>query len=118
MNDLSWFIYFADVIPTISLGIGLSSCILLVLYVIMFLACAADEELENIPKIVHKGAIIVLALFVFNFSLPSKQAMYLIAASEVGEEVLKTPEATKSLKLINNWLDEQLEKDAAVKTTN
>lgn len=40
--------------------------------------------------------------------LPSKETVYAIAASEMGEELLKTPTAAKATKALDAWLDKQI----------
>lgn len=51
------------------------------------------------------GAAIVLVVF------PSTQTIYAIAASEMGEEVIKSPTAGKAVKALDAWLDQQIVKN-------
>jgi hypothetical protein len=41
---------------------------------------------------------------------PSRETIYAIAASELGEEALKSSAATKAQQALNAWLDKQIEK--------
>lgn len=49
-----------------------------------------------------------LAAWFLAAAAPSKETVYAIAASEMGEELLKTPTATKAVKALDAWLDKQL----------
>jgi len=55
-----------------------------------------------------------LSLFLFVLSivganaLPSKDTVYAIAASEVGESVLNSPTGSKAVQALNAWLDRQI----------
>jgi hypothetical protein len=42
-----------------------------------------------------------------SFLVPSKDTFYLIAASQAGEQAIKTPEFLKVRNVLNKWLDEQ-----------
>lgn len=43
--------------------------------------------------------------------LPSRDTMYAIAASQVGEQALKTPLAEKAEKALEAWLNKQTKTD-------
>jgi hypothetical protein len=47
------------------------------------------------------------ALWGGSFLVPSKDTFYLIAASQAGEQAIKTPEFLKVRNVLNKWLDEQ-----------
>lgn len=48
------------------------------------------------------------AVLVSTNFIPSRDTFYAIAASEMGEQALKTPIATKAGKALEKWLDEQI----------
>jgi hypothetical protein len=68
------------------------------------------DKLNAMWKPFLKAAIIVGLVGAVT---PSEKTIYAIAASEYGEEVLKTPEATKARQALNAWLDEQIKKQDA-----
>ena len=41
--------------------------------------------------------------------IPSRETVYAIAASEMGEEIVKSATAGKAMKALNAWLDKQVE---------
>lgn len=65
------------------------------------------------------GSVIFPLLWVFAAAVPPKETIYAIAASEMGEELMKTPTATKAVKALDAWLDKQLaEQVKATPATN
>jgi len=113
MNDLSWFLYLAGVLPDIAstvfnLGLISLTCIS------PLLALASTIDLKEGPfckpvkwpvKIVGAS---VAAIFVSSF-VPDSDTMYAIAASEIGEEVLESETGNKAVDALNSWLDDQIE---------
>lgn len=117
MNQLSWFIYMADVLPGAASASRITctviASILLIVTpiagVIMTAAGDGDVFLAFAKKVKLFFAIPGLFFLAFLGNLvPQKETFYLIALSEGGEEVLKAPEFQKVRKAVNNWLDEQL----------
>lgn len=53
------------------------------------------------------GTLCVLTAFTAA-ALPSKDTVYAIAASQLGEQVLKTPLANKAEQAVETWLDKQI----------
>ncbi len=49
-----------------------------------------------------------IVCWVLAAATPSKETVYAIAASEMGEELLKTPTAAKATKALDAWLDKQI----------
>lgn len=102
MNNLSWMIYLAGVAE------GLQAVLILGALVgsgATAIICVAEEEFTKAAKRTLTIAAVAAMLAVF---LPGKQAVYAIAASEFGEEALKTPEANKARAALNAWLDKQI----------
>jgi len=113
MNSLSWMIYIADVVGSIKTitGTAVIVTVAFVGIVLLFLPLILDIDDDAGPAL--KRAIKPVAIFVIAVALiytvtPSTNTIYAIAASEYGEEALKTPEATKARAALNAWLDAQL----------
>ena len=139
MNDLSWMIYFADISPSLARFVGVVSCVLAVIsaFMVMIYVAGSEETHERYtydsdgrrsgPPIVEYTdaarsyqrlrftlwtAPLFLLLCGASNLMPSKETIYLIAASESGEYLLETPEAAKAMAVVNKWLDKQLADDA------
>lgn len=125
MNDLSWMLYFASVVPQVSTAICVFSVLMFLITAPLFLMGVGevewfprDEEANyRVNKRLRKilPLLIVFPLLWFStFLVPGdKETFYAIAASEMGEEVLKTPEVGKARQALNKWLDEQLSTEEA-----
>jgi len=75
-----------------------------------------DESTLEAVKTYHKGILtlsrrlfitFVVSLVVF-VATPRAETVYAIAASEMGEKVLKTPTAQKAFQALDAWLDKQI----------
>jgi hypothetical protein len=126
MNSVSWFIYLVDIIGKaehffqVSLFLVGMWIVLKCLFSATFFMNgfgddqkAAAQMFKSKPKY-----IIFLVLSIVTIFIPSKQAIYLIAGSEMGEEIVKTEEAKKIRSLVNKqihiWsekLDKQIVED-------
>lgn len=116
MNSLSWMIYLADVLD----GIQKTAVTVAVFGGLIALATNAahvvysveeyDKDTAKALKPYARGTLITaLIALVLALVAPSKETIYAIAASEMGEEVLQSPEATKARAALNAWLDKQIE---------
>ena len=128
MNNLSWLLYLADVLPTASGWLTGLCSFTLVLSTFLFFAFGMtgffgeEQKYLSNPKywsefaftaafarrcrklwVVMTAAVLVI---VGCLLIPSKETFYLIAASQTGEEVLKTPEAAKIRTALNKYLDD------------
>lgn len=121
MNNLSWFVYLAD----ISQSLTVFAIIFLVLSTIVFVIFAlvyvneydADDRKELVERLValKKGwtiPLILLALFVV-VVVPSKQTMYTMAASEMSEEAYKSEQGQKIVQALSSWVEEKIKPDNA-----
>ena len=114
MNSLSWFLYAADVLgnlqPVLGIvgGLGFSCAAL---------ACVMAWSLEDWepgPVLARRFLLLgTLPCLVIACLIPSKNTMYAMAASEVGERVVMseqvkgiTADATKALQ---QWIKKQIE---------
>lgn len=110
MNSLSWMLYLADAAN----GVGVLFAFLgsVGLTATSFFGCGFyfGDGNHALAKTVLKWgySISIPALFVYAL-IPSKTTIYAIAASEMGEEVIKSPTAGKAMKALDAWLDRQIE---------
>lgn len=132
MNSLSWMIYLADVTQGVGIATLLSSCAAVVcggIATIVYLThrfeepstyrCDTTEEKDAkiarwndskafAGKLATRLLIGGACLALVTSLIPSSTTIYAIAASEMGEDVLKTPTATKAMKALDAWLDRQI----------
>ncbi len=112
MNSLSWFVYLADSIPNLSsVGVGL----IILAGVLAFAMPPKGVEAFSKDHIPFSGflaktpyCVLILGLLLSIFT-PSKETIYLIAGSEAGEMVIKTPEAQELMNDIHMVIKNQLE---------
>lgn len=136
MNTLSWLIYLADVADSVGWAFDclfFVSMIAGVILAFVWKAAAADAAAEK-DKPNKSGAAeislgcrrglfrICLPIFLLTFFLsglvPNKETVYAIAASELGETVLKSDTGNKAVNALNAWLDEQIGGDNNAADTN
>lgn len=102
MNTLSWLIYFADIVSNLQ---GLLTTIA----VIMGTACVIAIGPIEIPiKRVRLWIVVAALVSVIAALLPSKNTVYAIAASELGEQVLVSNTGKKAVAALEAWLDAQV----------
>lgn len=120
MNRLSWLIYWADTLPKVSTWLCFVSFLGFLIFGVITLLGATNffgdgdkhEELGRTAERFRKvwfAPVIFFLLWGGSFLVPEKDTFYLIAASEAGEEITKTPEVAKVRQVINKWLDAQIE---------
>lgn len=136
MNSLSWLLYAADISGRMSMTFGLVAtfsaigcAVAGVGYVITKIVHETDND--EVPAVVVRmvgraGAVLAL-VFVISCAVavlaPSRNTIMLIAASEVGETVLASPQAqaiggeagelaTDSLRVLRKFINEQLDTPA------
>lgn len=116
MNTLSWLLYLAEVLHNLGIFLGIIGMIACLIGGAATLVSAVDksssypcEGVDTVIKISSRILIAGLFALALSMLLPSKQAMYMIAVSEMGEEATKTAEFAKVRKIINEYLDEALE---------
>lgn len=105
MNELSWLIYLADLASSIG---GIAAAVLVIAIIagtVYTLAVAIDDEEFK----VHSPTLAVIAVAALVVTVtPSKNTIYAIAASEMGEKALATPVVNKATKALEAWLDRQI----------
>ena len=121
MNNLVWLLYFANVSESLSTALSILSLFFvawgLVLWVVDFdtrydrFGYYTDKMRTGytlgLPKQSKNLMIVAICCLTFASFLPSKETIYAIAASEVGEQILKTPLVSKAEKALEVWLDKQ-----------
>lgn len=126
MNELSRLIYWADVSGrTGNAIIAFVVIVALVGGVTTIVGFTAAESYStdsaNVPKWRKLGfralfltPTLMVALIVAAVLAPSRDAMYAIAASQMGERLIATPTANKAVRALDAWLDRQIAPPAAV----
>lgn len=118
MNTVSWFLYGADVINNLAVVLIIS----LILFggalaaMIIIRAIYNDDQTNGRtdPKWLPYTPILKKFIWVLLGALlvaiiPAKQTLYMIAASEVGEVVVNTPEAKELLNETRNAILRQVQ---------
>lgn len=141
MNQLSWLLYLAEVAQNLSVFffvggaaslIGAAICLMMASFEAdmaksRYRYYSADDaeaiiHLKNrkrLQKSVVPIIITGLVLFLVSGLIPRKQTIYLIAASELGEQVLRDERVVdvtnKSFMAIEAFLDQQIAKSSPLK---
>jgi len=124
MNDLSWFLYFADVVgnlqKTFVLCAFLTGVPAVILGVMWFSTCDGYEEKLNaaVQKLLKITAPIAIISMLVAPLIPSKETIYMIAGSQAGEFVVNTPEGKEILGDIKEVIKHQLEELKGKKENN
>lgn len=112
MNNLSWFLYLTEVLNSFGTFLSIVGVFSLIAFglTVFFITVENSsyyrkEKLPYPKKIYFFSALASIGLATF---FPAKETMYAIAASEMGEEVLKSETANKAQQALNAWLDEQI----------
>lgn len=131
MNGLSWIIYSGEIVGKLG-GVGWALAVIFSIvglgFLVMGLAILAyagesDEQQTTGRKVKGYGKplLILASLFLLiGIFTPSRQAIYLIGASQAGEQILALQEvqevggeagalATDTIKLLRQMVSEQLE---------
>jgi hypothetical protein len=123
MNSLSWLIYLADVAESAGGWLSFLSTLAVIILVVGAIAAglmthaiadgADEKELvavrNGILSVVLKAALpIWICLGLLDIVVPSKETIYAIAASELGETALKSDTGNRAVAALNSWLDEQI----------
>lgn len=133
MSSLSWFIYLADVLPSLAkffqVSLVLTSLVGVLLFAIYIVnkTDSRSEDPERNEFYVVKGLhpyrhMTFICLFIVGLLcfVPSQKTFYTIATAEIAqksiEDVSKMPEMSKIRKLLNTHLDKLLKEDN--ETTN
>lgn len=109
MNNLSWFLYFADVVGEIN-GAGIIVIFgAIVFSVLCFMRASVDDDFDVVKPYLWRALSTVLVATVLVIFIPNKSTIYAIAASEMGEDAMQSKTGGKALRALNAWLDRQIE---------
>lgn len=122
MNSLSWFLYLSDVVGNVGNFAGIVVVLVPIVAVFglvfapiipMMLEDAPDAVVDAVKRVawpLGKTIVVVwVCSAVLSLVAPSKNTLYAIAASEMGERVLKTEVATDAQKALQQWIKRQIE---------
>lgn len=123
MNDLSWMLYWAEVAGTVRSLLfaattisGIGYAFFLIHGNFRWFVCDDDSDgiMPRLAKTWSKVPLLFALPLIASF-VPSQNTIYAIAASEMGEQALETPVATKAGKALEKWLDNQISDKATAK---
>ena len=120
MNSLSWLIYLADVagnLDSFFFALMIVSIIAAVIWVIVMFSALDENEGPTFWRPWRRiGYFVIAPLFftgvILGSVVPSRDTVYAIAASEMGERALRTPTADRAFKALNSWLDRQISNES------
>jgi sensor domain CHASE-containing protein len=127
MTSLSWFIYFASLVDSISTVFGLAAIILVVLFGFTFIlnfmmnddVHHSDKETlqknYEYVKSIRRPLYWLVPIFIFiSIVVPSRDTLILIAASEIGQKVVFSEQVQNALspsgELIQTWIKNETQK--------
>lgn len=136
MNQLSLILYLGNVVTNLgplffifgSMAVVSSICLIVrhyierdeLVYALTYRNRCDDDVAALLLKVQRKKMIApyiaglgAFVLFALASLCPSSDTVYAVAASQVGEQALKTPLAAKAGKAIDAWLDRQISKPAS-----
>ena len=127
MNNLSYILYFAEALPVVASNIQLVLLLAVfayLAYAIIFMILKADgtdayakiydkekykKWTDSYPIFSWWATAVAIFLFLLTSLVPSKETIYLIAASEVGEVAVESDVGKELLQDLSEILDHQLE---------
>lgn len=114
MNDLTWFLYWTDVLPGFAKGLTVFSVIGVIIVATIGTAFLIETAGDLTTKFyLFTGSLISFFIILglsTNF-IPSKQTMYLMIASEMGEEAYNSPNGQEVTNTLKTILKELIKKD-------
>lgn len=112
MNTLSWFLYAADVVGGMGAIFMVIAICCLVIQILWIAVADGGGMPQEVTGVLKKAFVLgVVCLFVA-VATPSKQTLYAIAASELGEEAYKSALGQKAMKALESFIDKQIPKEA------
>lgn len=115
MNTVSFLIYIADVLPSLAAALIFWACIGCIVGAFL-IACHYDNHRPESARKVRRLWFIPFAMIFVGIFLPSSNTFYLIAASEIGEDVVTSPRAKKIMQVLDSKLDDFLKEAATMST--
>lgn len=124
MNSLSWFLYWIDVLNSLNSVLVTASVLLMLSLIATWIFCSiaiSDEHDTKTKSTLRQSrrewswrfTLIAIACAVIACFMPSKNTMYAIAASQAGEQIVKSEAvqgmATDAQKALQQWIKRQIE---------
>lgn len=109
MNTLSWFLYFADVFSSLGALLAMGSIAMAFVWLILG-AILSDSAPGQLPRWWKICWVIPPIMIFVSALIPSKNTMYAIAASELGQQAVESRVGQKALQAIEAWIDQQIAK--------
>lgn len=112
MNNTSLLIYAADVLPSVAVSLLIFSIVATgvttIALIFSFESSLKEEKSANIRKSLKPLFWVCPAFFLLGLMIPSRDAIYLIAGSEIGETVVTSPEGQEIINDIREVIKAQL----------
>lgn len=124
MNAVSWLIYLAGLSG--ALQVTLTVLLVAMVSIVAIMAIGTGARIDNaydpedkeearkgwvVVKRAFKRVVIIVPIFALILALiPSRQTVLLIAASELGEEVIANPEVVETATSLMDYIQRQLTK--------
>lgn len=114
MNQLSWLLYWGNVAGNLGpflVFAGILIAVIAFVLVILGICFLSDSSGKEGKSCVVSGVVVALLALVFwsgAVFCPSQETVYAIAASQMGEQALKSPIASKATQALTAWLDKQI----------
>lgn len=120
MNDLSWLLYLANVLPNLGVTLIIISFLGMLLFVVFYVCFVFDnnwnqkeEEKKQRKSDIRKsliGLTFFTLLFIITSFIPNRDTIYYIAASEIGETAVTSERGERLLSDLETILEIQIEK--------
>lgn len=100
MNTLSWVIYVADVLPRFVAGMSLSLLFLCLVLIFYQIGATIANECNGFTW--GKNLVVMVSMFfiVLLSFIPTRDAIFMIAASEISEKVIVSEEGKQIREII------------------
>jgi hypothetical protein len=113
MNSLSWMIYLADVVGNVGAICGIILVVVGIGLILVAIPLTVDpDEHDALRRPWRNGLVAWIVVAAISSVIPSKDAIYAIAASEMGETALNSETGGKAVQALNAWLDRQIAGEA------
>lgn len=105
MNSLSWFLYFADVSQKLLSAAG--AVVFFGLVFAIFVTIFYLSEKKALKLAITLWSVTIFASLI-TIVVPSKDTLYAIAASQLGEKVIESTIGQKTKQALELWIDNQI----------
>lgn len=116
MNSLSWFLYLADILPSFG-GAVITLSVLGFLLLALILPPKGVKMFGSYHEAPFTGMVdywwvfvTLTTFFLIGMLVPSKDTIYLIAASEIGQIAIESPEAQELMDDLREIINLQIER--------